>query len=679
MPAPRDEMSEGITFMCARHTRFGVLVFAALMALGPRVYGAESAAAAALGDVLVIAGDRIKVFGHGGNLKEIIPPVSEPPLPATATASAFDPSLNLFVTTSDGTLLKVDHTSHAIATVPIAPLPLVTSIVFDQDGNIYLGSPGQPATVRRFDCNVNPQTDTCTFDGNPDSLYSLTCDASVGLWMDLAPERPGDAANPLPTQRMYYDCGGRNVSWFDTLNPSVNNLLVSLPSPGSARDLRLMPPKAGLDAVAAALAVADDRNVKLVNSFGQVIGTFDVNLPMGSSLNGWSSVEWAPMAGALWAAQNDTRAVYRFQLPDGDPNTPLFQLPANPLNPFAVTQAQVEIPSSYFTVPIASLAVNGGYRSAVYTRLLLINASTPSAIATYLDHTPWANSWEVNATVGADVRIAATLYEGGRAGDVPAVFNLNERLTGAFSTVSPLYAYRGRAAFVRAVQTSNVDLSNVNTLVTMNYILLTSPDGSFRTGLYDDPEPVSDVGFTNGDQFAKDANGRGGDITREWFQTQETTRGGTKGLNDFLLASDVAPFQLSITAPTGLKTYKIENPIAIRVKTSDKSSFNHCPDMVLTIARAKSDTLPAVLVASSLTNLTDSRGLPSVFTSVSGNNCQSNFIARRNTSELFPEETDFQPGRKYNFCINFRRQQPDGPPSVGQPVNDVCGSFLLGP
>lgn len=642
--------------MRARHIGVGVLVVASLIALGHPLYVTELTAAPppasppewaappALGDVLVSTGNQVKVFGHGSGT---ITTTKEPPIAigAIVTASAFDAGLNLFVATQAGTVVEVDRLTHLPKADPIVSglSPAPTSIVFDQDGNFYLGFPGSPATVSRYDCNFNQQTQACEFVAS--SSYSpLTCDASLGLWMDLAPRRPDLVA----TQRMYYTCGGRQVRYFDVLAANVtSSLLVSLPNPGTAKDLRLLPPKAGQDAVAGGFLVADDRNVKFLNSLGQLVGTFDTD-----SINGWSSVELSPVAGSLWAARADAPIVYRFQLP------------ANLTVPFAITQTQAVLPSSNFTAPIASLAVNGGYRSAVSTRLLLLNSSTPTAIATYLDHTAWVNSWQLGATVDENVRIAATFYEGGRVADVPADFNLNTRLT---ASASPIYAYRGRAAFVRAVQTSNVDLSTVNTLVTMDYILPTSPDGFGDTVLLDDPEPVSYVGFTNADQFTKN-------IRREWFQTQETIRGGTKGLNDFLVASDTTTLRTVITAPTGVKTYQIDNQVPVRVKVG--TGLDRCADMVLTIARAKSDTLPSVIVGSSETTLTDSRGIQSVFTfdSRSGN-CQANVRLHPGVSELFPDETDFQPLRTYNFCINFRSPQPDGPPATGQAFGDACGQF----
>jgi hypothetical protein len=648
--------------MRARHIGFGVLVVASLMAVGHPLYVAELtaapppptpsewAAAPALGDVLVSTGNQVKVFGHAGNSKAddtITFGTGE-----NVTASAFDAGLNLFVATQTGQVVKVDRsTTHAITPVVSGLSPAATSIVFDADGNFYLGFPGSLATIKKYDLTINPQTLVQTF--TPSLTYPVPCDATLGLWMDLAPQRPDDDDEDLlPTQRMYYTCGGRQVRYFDVLAATVDSiLLTSLPNPGTARDLRLLPPKAGEDAVAGGFLIADDRNVKFLNSLGQLVGTFDTD-----SINGWSSVELSPVAGWLWAARADTPIVYRFQLP------------ANLSAPFAVTQTQVQILSSNFTAPIASLAVNGGYRSAVSTRLLKLNTTTPTVTATYLDHTKWAHSWELSAAdfVG-DVQLAATFYEGGRVSDVAPDFNLTSRLT-AFSTASPIYAYRERAAFVRAVvQTSSVDFTLVSTLVTMNYLLPTFPNGLQQTVLLDDPDPVSYVGFSNTDQFETN-------IRREWFKTEETIRGGTKGLNDFLVATDanVTTLPTVITAPTGTKTYQIDNQVPIRAKVGN--GVDRCADMVLTIARAT--PVPSVIVGSSETTLTDSRGIQSVFTfdSRSGN-CQANVRLHPGTSEL-PGETDFAPLRTYNFCINFRSPQPDDPlPTTGTPFGDACGTF----
>jgi hypothetical protein len=656
--------------------RCRIVVVAILVVFSVSVHAAVTnpATAGALGYVFVSTGNKVLVFGHDGTSKPDDTITFDTGV--TVTASAFDPGLNFFVATQMGTIfkvIKIDRSTHLPSDIVNTGLnSVVTSIVFDQDGNFYLGSPGSggsPATARKYECtNFDSHTNECaTF--TEAATFSLTCDANIGLWMDLAPRQPDVA-----TQHMYYDCGKTDIRKFNVLdtNPSTE-LVFSLASPGDARDLRLMPPIRGQDADAAAIAVAAGRNVKLLNLLGQVLATFDTG-----SVDGWSSVEFAPGARQLWAAQGAaTPVVYRFELPDGDSIDPLFNLP-DPNNPFTVTTG-AQIPSS-FTAPITSLAANGGYHSAVLTRRLLLNSSTSTAIAKYLDHTAWVNSWQLEATVTEEVRIAVTLYEGGRFADVHEDFNLNRRLA-AFSTANlntnpnPLYAYRGRAAFVRAVQTSTVNISGVDTLVTMDYILPTFPNGSARSVMLDDPGPESDVGFTDADQFAKDLNGQGGDITREWFQTQETLRGGTKGLNDFLVASLAAPLQTTIVAPTGLKTFKIGNPVTIRAKTNDKSSVNHCRDMILTIARAESADLPAVIVGSSLTNLITSQGLPSVFSSVSGNVCQTNFVMSLDISEL-PDEDDFQPFRKYNFCVNFR-PEPGGP--VLQAFGDACGSFMSAP
>jgi hypothetical protein len=131
----------------------------------------------------------------------------------------------------------------------------------------------------------------------------------------------------------------------------------------------------------------------------------------------------------------------------------------------------------------------------------------------------------------------------------------------------------------------------------------------------------------------------------------------------------VTPFRTTITNPTGIKTVQLGNPLTIRVKIDDRSA-NRCPDLVLTVARGSE------IVGSSETNLRDSAGNHSVFSSVSGNVCQTNFIvADELTPPELPGQTDFDLGQLYKFCVNFRTQQPGGPAPTGQPFGTSCGQF----
>jgi hypothetical protein len=615
------------------------------------------ASPATLGDVLVGSGPSARVFPHGGGAStETIA------LPAgtTITATAFDVGLNLLVATDAGTIIRVSRTSRATTTV-ITGLPGVPrSMVLDAAGTLYVGIAGSPATVVTYDF------DPATGAYSPSAVFGVACDATVTLALDLAPRRPGAQFEPVDRQRLFYVCGGRQVRYVDVLPASAmpaSTVFATLPNPGSARDLALLPPKAAVDREQGGLLVADTRNVKWLDEAGGLVRTFDV--PDGpQSANTWSSLAPAPVAGSFWAAQSGVAAAYRFVLTtDGSVAQP------------------AAVASFTSTSPTAALAVNGGYRAAVSTRILTRGPLTvaPPAVflpATSWDGSLWQNTWDVCADTAAgcgalagDVRIAVTFHEA-RSGRmepgvaVPAAFDLDQRLA-AFPSARPLYAYRNRAAFIRAVRLRGADIAGVPTLITMDYIGRPAA-GNAVTILLDDPDPVPHVGFslTNGTLSTFTAN-----IRREFFQTNETTRGGTRGLNDFLIATATAQYSTKIIAPTGVKTYQVSNPLPIRVRVN--APIDVCANLVLTVAR-KVPPPGAVVVGSSLTTLTDSRGIPLVFRSdTAPGNCQTNLLLLPNVSESYPAETDFKPGETYHFCVNFR----EGLPSLPLPSGDACGTF----
>src|SRR5262245_32112532 len=125
--------------------RCRIVVVAILVVFSVSVHAAvtDPATPGALGDVFVSTGNQVKVFGHAGNSKP--DDTITFGTGVTVTASAFDPALNLFVATQLGTIFKVvkiDRSTHLPSDVVSTGLTsIVTSIVFDQDGNFYLGSP----------------------------------------------------------------------------------------------------------------------------------------------------------------------------------------------------------------------------------------------------------------------------------------------------------------------------------------------------------------------------------------------------------------------------------------------------------------------------------------------------------------------------------------------------------
>jgi len=202
------------------------------------------------------------------------------------TGMAFDSSNNLYVTNfSASNITKLDNTGTIIAS------PFVTndsysnneSIVFDTAGNFYVGQPdGTRDIIKR------------AADGTFLARYDVSSDNRGSDWIDLAADQ----------STMYYTSEGRLIQRYDVSTDTQLTAFATLPGDGRAFALRLL--------ADGGLLVADQSNIKRLDSTGALIQTYDV-----AGNNGWFALNIDPNGTSFWSADDTTGLIQQFDITSG--------------------------------------------------------------------------------------------------------------------------------------------------------------------------------------------------------------------------------------------------------------------------------------------------------------------------------------------------------------------------
>jgi hypothetical protein len=429
------------------------LVLAALIVATVRAADDRSwATAEALGDVAVSSDGTVQFYANAGTQLGSLTFAS-----TTSGGLAFDNSLNLFVTNTDTTASPPANRNHVVqfsedsthASSNILTQPSPRSLAFAGDNTLYVASPGSPATVRRYAYN------SATGQFSQSAQFTVPTDSTACIGIDLAPDQ----------STLYYVSGGRSVRTVANANTATGTqtatpLPSSLPNPGTACGIRLLPP---VDArcvdpnephppgeclatptnspigVGGAV-VADARNIKRLDSTGAVRETFNAGSGPDTQRN-WVDVALDPNRQDFWGV--DAGTVWQ-------------------LAKFRIKGTNQGLP-----IPLASaprgVAVNGELRAAQTVRIATV--SNQLTTVSFLEGTSSKHSWAGKVPTSAKFAVQAMEVRYDASGTVatPCAPSLDIRCRLQFfdsptGNPTPKTYSRGRSVFYREILRESVNL-----------------------------------------------------------------------------------------------------------------------------------------------------------------------------------------------------------------------------
>lgn len=236
------------------------------------------------GHVFAAVGNgQVQHYDAAGNLLEVL----NSNLGGFTTGMATDSAGNLYVTNFSLALVSRftgpgvphNHTVH----FNTDPGSSVESILFDRQGNIYVGQADGTRDILKFDAA-----------GNLLQRYDVATEDRGSDWIDLAADQ----------QTMYYTSEGNTVKRFDVAN-NVQLSDFSTTLPGSiAYALRLLP--------GGGMLVADTEVIVRLDSTGSVVQAYDA-----PGEDTWFALNLDPDGTSFWSGNFGTSNFYKFDIQTG--------------------------------------------------------------------------------------------------------------------------------------------------------------------------------------------------------------------------------------------------------------------------------------------------------------------------------------------------------------------------
>ncbi len=236
------------------------------------------------GHVFAAVGNgQVQHYDAAGNLLEVL----NSNLGGFTTGMATDSAGNLYVTNFSLALVSRftgpgvphNHTVH----FNTDPASSVESILFDRQGNIYVGQADGTRDILKFDAA-----------GNLLQRYDVATEDRGSDWIDLAADQ----------QTMYYTSEGNTVKRFDVAN-NVQLSDFSTALPGSiAYALRLLPE--------GGMLVADTEVIVRLDSTGSVVQAYDA-----PGEDTWFALNLDPDGTSFWSGNFGTSNFYKFDIQTG--------------------------------------------------------------------------------------------------------------------------------------------------------------------------------------------------------------------------------------------------------------------------------------------------------------------------------------------------------------------------
>lgn len=201
------------------------------------------------------------------------------------TGGAFDRNANFYATAfSTQTVVRFDTNGTRLGEFGSGYNGRPESIIFDADGNAYVGSVDGDNDVRKFDAA-----------GNPLDRYDVAVERRGSDWIDLAADKC----------TLFYTSEGARIMRFDVctkiqLSDFVNNLPHS-----AAYAVRLLP--------GGGLLVADSNEVLRLDATGNITQRYDA-----PGEDSWFAVNLDPDGTSFWSGGISTGNVYKFDIASGN-------------------------------------------------------------------------------------------------------------------------------------------------------------------------------------------------------------------------------------------------------------------------------------------------------------------------------------------------------------------------
>jgi RHS repeat-associated protein len=235
-----------------------------------------------VGDVFVaVSNGKVQHYNAAGILLETL----DTNLPSFTTGMAFDSLGNLYVTNfGAGTVSKLNGNGGLIGIFGSGYSGSPESILFDRNGNAYVGSVGGDNRIRKFD----PL-------GNPLGSFIVATENVGSDWIELGPDQC----------TMFYTSEGPDIKRFNVCdNTQLSDFNAApLPNP-TAFALRILPDGGVL--------VANTTEIVRLDSTGQVVQTY--NSP-GQSC--WFALNLDPDGKSFWSGDFCSSTVHKFDIQTG--------------------------------------------------------------------------------------------------------------------------------------------------------------------------------------------------------------------------------------------------------------------------------------------------------------------------------------------------------------------------
>lgn len=234
-----------------------------------------------LGDVFVaVANGKVQHRDAAGNLLETLDTLQG----HFTTGMAFDSSGNLYVTNFDaGNVRKFDNQGTLLGTFGGGYSGAPESIVFDMNGNAYVGAVAGDNRIRKFD----PL-------GNPLAQFTATTEEVGTDWIELAADQC----------TIFYTSEGFHVKRFDVCTNTQLSDFNSLSLSSNAFALRILPDGGVL--------VADRSQIVRLDAAGNSIQSYNA-----AGENCWFALNLDPDGKSFWSADFCSSNVYRFDIATG--------------------------------------------------------------------------------------------------------------------------------------------------------------------------------------------------------------------------------------------------------------------------------------------------------------------------------------------------------------------------
>jgi hypothetical protein len=205
------------------------------------------------------------------------------------TGMAFDADDNLYVTEFSNAYITVfegpsdPHTILERINTGTFGDASCESIVFDADGNFYVGHADGNRDIHKYNSTWNFL-----------DQYNVSTEDRGSDWIDLAADQ----------RTIFYTSEGRIIFRYDVVDDLQLTNFAALPGTGVAYALRILSD--------GGLLVADTYEIKRLDAGGTLIQTYDV-----SGENTWFSLNLDPDNTSFWAGNYGTGYLYKFDIASG--------------------------------------------------------------------------------------------------------------------------------------------------------------------------------------------------------------------------------------------------------------------------------------------------------------------------------------------------------------------------